>query len=224
MLPHLVRRVPPSAEDVSRVKALLPGGRVFRFFSVIDAANPRKNLPGLLKAFLNVRKRLGDAVQLVVKQYRQSVDLSSLPGVVSLDGRMSDGEMAALFILCDSYVSAHHAEGWVLGISQAMAYGKPVAATAYSVNMDYMDERNSFPVPFTMVPVSEEMLRRVPAFTREMFWAEVDVEALASRMVQIAQGRVPEALPGLAAEICTRFGPETVGRRLQELLDERTER
>ena len=39
----------------------------------------------------------------------------------------------------DSFVSLHRAEGFGLSIAEAMAYGKPVIATNWSGNIDFME-------------------------------------------------------------------------------------
>lgn len=223
VLPHVVRRRPFSrqAADWARER-LADEPDVFRFFSVIDAVNPRKNVQGLLTAFLKAQKYLGKKARLVLKQYRVELDFSGIPGVVSIAEQLDDEQMAALCALCGAYVSAHHAEGWGLGLSEAMAYGKPVIATGYSGNMDFMDEENSFPVPYVLAPVSALMQRRISLFTQDMRWAEVDVDAMAALMVRVARGRVPSGLPERAAAVACRFGPEAVSRRLAALLDRRS--
>jgi glycosyltransferase involved in cell wall biosynthesis len=128
--------------------------------------------------------------------------------------------MAALHILSDAYVSAHHAEGWGLGLSEAMAFGKPVLATGWSGNMDFMDQENSFPVPYSLCRVSEEMCERIPLFTRDMTWADIDLNALVAIMRRVLEGRIPRNLPEKAAEITVHFGPKMVARRMTELLDD----
>lgn len=222
--PHVVLRRRTSPEDLAFAGAALSGtGEAFRFFSVVDSANPRKNLEGLLRAFAVLRARTRRNVALVLKQYRRSVDCSGMPGVISIDDDLTPERMTALHKLCHAYVSAHHAEGWGLGLSEAMACGKPVIATAYSGNMDFMDEGNSLPVPYTMVPVSRVMCERVPLFRPDMRWAEIDSEALVRAMARAAEGRLPPDLPARAADITRRFSPEAVGRIMRELLERRTE-
>jgi glycosyltransferase involved in cell wall biosynthesis len=60
-----------------------------------------------------------------------------------------------LMAACDAYVSLHRAEGTGLTISDAMAAGKPVIATGWSGNMDFMTVANSYPVRYDLVPVAE---------------------------------------------------------------------
>lgn len=216
--PHVVRRRPSSAQDMRFAASLLGDGDEYRFFSIVDSINPRKNLKGLLAAFAALRARTSRKTALVVKQYRVCVAMPDIPGLISIAENLTPGQMAALHKQCDAYVSAHHVEGWGLGMSEAMAYGKPVIATAYSGNMDYMDERNSLPVPYTLAPVSEEMCRRIPLFSRDMRWAEPDAAALVMAMKRAAEGRIPAELPERAAAVAARFSPEGVGAVLDTLL------
>ena len=220
VVPHVVRRHKAGPEDLAFAGAALEGtGDAFRFFSVVDSVNPRKNLTGLLNAFAALRARTRRKAVLVLKQYRKSVDCSGLPGVISVEGELTPGQMAALHKLCHAYVSAHHAEGWGLGLSEAMAYGKPVIATAYSGNMDFMDEGNSLPVPYRLVPVSGVMCERIPLFRPDMRWAEIDGEELVRAMARVLEGRLPPDLPARAADITRRFSPEAVGRIMRNLLE-----
>lgn len=219
VLPHVVDRIVPTSEERAFAADSMGGGEgAFRFFSIVDSINPRKNVRALLAAFSSLRSIMSRKPLLFLKQYRVDFDYSGIPGVTSISGDLTDGQMAALHLQADAYVSAHHAEGWGLGLSAAMAYGKPVIATGYSGNMDFMDTGNSFPTPYKMAPVSEEMCRLAPLFSRDMHWAEIDQEALVKTMHQVAKGEIPPDLPRNAARITRRFGREQVAERLRELL------
>jgi glycosyltransferase involved in cell wall biosynthesis len=76
---------------------------------------------------------------------------------------------------CDGYVSLHRAEGFGFTLVEAMALGKPVVATYYSANTEYMTPWNSFPVPYRM---GEVRVRR-GAYAPGRAWAEADVPAAA---------------------------------------------
>ena len=221
VVPHIVERVPVSMEAHQWAKQRIQAasGR-FTFLCVSDAVNPRKNIKALMSAFHSLQKRLPLPVQLVIKQHRGFMDFSFEPHVLCINEEISDEQMAALHCACDAYVSPHHAEGWGLGLSEAMSFGKPVIATGYSGNMEYMDASNSFPIPYTLEPVSEEMSGKIPLFTREMRWAEIHQEDLVAAMRQVAQRRIPPSLPGNAARITTRFGRQAVLRILETHLAE----
>jgi glycosyltransferase involved in cell wall biosynthesis len=45
---------------------------------------------------------------------------------------------------CDSYISLHRSEGFGLTMAEAMYFSKPVIATGYSGNLEFMNEENSF--------------------------------------------------------------------------------
>ena len=53
----------------------------------------------------------------------------------------------------DAYVSLHRAEGYGLTMAEAMMLGKPVIATGYSGNLEFMDEDNSVLVPYSKVRI-----------------------------------------------------------------------
>lgn len=221
VVPHVVERRPVPAAALDEARGLIGGAAEgeFLFFSIVDAINPRKNIRDLLFAFSRARAESARPMRLILKQYRASLDFSSIPGVCSLEGDLSPDVLAALHSLCHAYVSAHHAEGWGLGLSEAMAYGKPVIATGYSGNMDFMNEGNSFPLPYTLVPVSEEMCRRLPWFTPDMVWADVDKTAMIRTMKRVAEGRCDPELPRRAAAITRNFGTKAVAEIIRPLLE-----
>ena len=221
LVPHVVERYPVPPGAVGEAKKLIGGVEAgeFLFFSIVDAINPRKNIRDLLFAFARVRSESRRPMRLIVKQYRASMDFSSIPGVHSVEGELSPEVLRGLHIMSHAYVSAHHAEGWGLGLSEAMSYGKPVIATGYSGNMEFMTEENSFPVPYTLAPVSDEMCQRLPWFTPDMVWANVDKEALIRTMKRVAEGRYDPELLHRAAAITKTLGVRSVARIMKPLLE-----
>ena len=227
VLPHVVSRGRPGRAALSRImerigkKKGADQGPHF-FYTVIDSVNPRKNLPGLLEAFVRAFPGRGEekGPRLVVKQYRKAVDLSAIPGVIGIDDDLDDEHMAALHAVCDTFVSAHHAEGWGMALSEAMSFGNPVLATGYSGNMQFMNDENSVPLPYTMVTVPQAMCDASPLFTREMRWADVDIPAFAAAMRRAATNPPDAAKRRLIQESVRAFSPENTARRLEELLRE----
>jgi hypothetical protein len=84
--------------------------------------------------------------------------------------------------------------------------------------MEFMDDRNSFPVPYALGPVPEEMVERLPWFARDMVWADIDKEALVRIMKQVAAGRFDPEISARAAEIARTYSPGAVAGIMRALL------
>ena len=175
---------------------------VFLFFYDLRSYATRKNPEGVLTAFNKLlEKRPYAKAHLVIKvngvetnlkafeQLRERVQ--ELHGRVTLIERnMSSNEVKNLLRCSDCFVSLHRSEGYGFGIAEAMVLGKPVIATAYSGNMDFMSEDTSLAVNYHLIPVLEG---EYPHYEGQR-WAEPDYEQAAAFMVKLvddpAIGRV----------------------------------
>ena len=70
---------------------------------------------------------------------------------------MSREDLSGLFLMADAYISLHRSEGFGLTIAEAMYFGKPVIATNYSGNTDYMNDSNSYLVDYILTPLQESV-------------------------------------------------------------------
>lgn len=66
------------------------------------------------------------------------------PRIRVLKSDIGDDSMAGLMASCDCYVSLHRSEGFGYSMAEAMAHGKPVIASRFSGNLDYMDDDSAF--------------------------------------------------------------------------------
>ena len=103
--------------------------------------------------------------------------------VLVLDDYLATGEMAALMDVADCYVSLHRSEGFGLTMAESMALGKPVIATGYSGNLDFMDDDTAYLVKWMpgSVPIGCAPYR---AGAR---WAEPDLEDAARLMRHVVE-------------------------------------
>ena len=62
---------------------------------------------------------------------RLTCEVGAVAGIL-IDESLTRSEMDALTGLCDVYVSLHRAEGFGIGMAEAMLLGLPVVATGYS--------------------------------------------------------------------------------------------
>jgi glycosyltransferase involved in cell wall biosynthesis len=183
----------------------------FDFNSHIERKNPLAAIRAFQKAFVH-----GEDVALLVKcsnGHRHPELLSSLiefsikdPRITVRDDILARDDVQALQRCSDAYVSLHRSEGFGLGMAESMRLGKPVIATAYSGNMDFMTEENSCLVPYTLVPVLDGHY----IHHEDQYWAEPDIEAGASFMRRLVEDPAyRQSLGRRAAEdIRSKFSPE----------------
>ncbi len=220
-IPHIVRRNKVSPTDIQKVQSLIQQQVNFQekpylFYTICDGVNPRKNLMALLRAFALLARR--GNYKLVVKQYRQALDLSELPNVISITDQLTNGEIAALHTLCDCYVSAHCAEAWGLSLAQAMAFAHPVVATGYSGNMEFMNENNAFLAKYQKEKIRETDLKHCPPFfSADMHWAYVDETDLALQM-QKAVKAPTHIFQNISSYLTHKYSEIEIGKGMNERL------
>jgi glycosyltransferase involved in cell wall biosynthesis len=143
--------------------------------------------------------------------------------VVHVEETLTAGEMAALYGLCDASVALHRAEGWGLPLSEAMGQGKPVIATGWSGNTDFMTAANSYPVPYSLVSPRRTMVpgtswfRLYPADT---LWAQPNHGEAVACMLEVARHGLSADRAANLGPSLEQFSPAAIGRRLAVLLEE----
>jgi len=187
----------------------------------------RKNPYGLVETF-NRAFRPDEGPVLVLKSInagqrpaeseRLRLLVDGHPDIMLFEGYLSPAERDALVALSDCYVSLHRSEGLGLTMAEAMAWGKPVIATSYSGNMQFMTEENSFLVPWRPCPIPEDAAP-YPAGTT---WADPDLDAAAALMRAVVEDPRMAAQRGTRAahDLATHHTPAAAGRVIAERLDQ----
>ncbi len=181
---------PRPRPELDRSHLGLPDGFLFLFCFDFCSITERKNPRGLIQAFTKAFAP-GEGPMLVLKSINgrhRLADLEALklvaagrPDIMVIDRYFDYDENAALMNACDCYVSLHRSEGFGLTMAEAMALGKPVIATAYSGNLDFMDDQTAYLVPWTESLVPEGCAPYRPGAR----WAEPDVDAAARLMREV---------------------------------------
>jgi glycosyltransferase involved in cell wall biosynthesis len=201
----------------------------FVFLYMFDALSvpQRKNPMAVVEAYLRARPSLRGKTHLVLKMINGEKETGTLkqlraamdrePSIVTIDRYLRRPELNALFNAADCYVSLHRSEGFGLTLAESMFLGKPVIATGWSSNMDFMTPWNSIPVPYRLVQLDQDY----GPYPRGQWWADPDVDAAATAMIRVAnEPDFGRALGAKAAEdIRTNFSPAAVGAIIRGRLD-----
>lgn len=160
----------------------------FDFNSWIARKNPFAVLAAFKQAFSDGR----DDVRLLIKSsngFRHPDHFGALlrqagsdKRIIIRDDVIDRAHLNALQRCCDAYISLHRAEGFGLGLAECMAMGKPVIATGWSGNLDFMDAGCAALVRHSFVPVRAGEYPH-PEGQR---WAEPDVAHAAEWMRMLA--------------------------------------
>jgi glycosyltransferase involved in cell wall biosynthesis len=225
--PMLPGMAPPVAPDLPRSHfGLDPSKHLFLFAFDMNSTFERKNPLAAVAAF---QQAFGgsDGVQLAVKVSRGSADPVNLArlqqacdeaGCVLIDRTMSREESYALLNACDAYVSLHRSEGFGLTMAEAMFFGKPVIATGYSGNLDFMSAEVGLLAPYELTPLTQDH----GIYRQGCIWAEPSVPAAAEAMRWVVQHPAEARALGQRARrhVSAVLSLEAYGRRLRERLEE----
>jgi glycosyltransferase involved in cell wall biosynthesis len=166
---------------------------VFDFTSYIQRKNPFAVLQAFEEVckccpnedlFLVVKVKSGERKQNDYDLFRAHIRRYK-ERFLLIDKLLSDTENKNLLRCSDCFVSLHRSEGFGLGLIAAMYMGKPVVATAYSGNMDFMTDETSCPVRYNLCSVPEGAY----PFSDGQVWAEPDISHAANHMVRLVSSR-----------------------------------
>jgi glycosyltransferase involved in cell wall biosynthesis len=166
---------------------------VFLFFFDFHSSIERKNPAGVIRAFREAFGERKDVLLLIKSSHalRHQGELWGLKKLVRganvriFNQVLPRTAIDSLMSLSDAYVSLHRSEGFGLTLSEAMACGKPVIATGYSGNMDFMTPDNSFPVRFRLVELEKDF----GPYLRGNVWADPDLDHASELMARIVEDR-----------------------------------
>ncbi len=209
-----VHVVPPAIEvliekPLTRAELQLPED-CFIFLHMSDALSipERKNPMGVVTAFgLAFGDKPDAKVKLIIKVSNLDhqpvlseaifAAMEKEPRIQLIHEYMDRNVLNNLLNNCDCYVSLHRAEGFGLPIAESMYLGKPVIATHWSGNVDFMDKDSSFPVDYTVVELDKDF----GPYQKGQVWAEPNLADAAAKMVELqSQTGLAERVGSLAAK------------------------
>ncbi len=199
----------------------------FTFLSMFDFASvmERKNPLGAVEAFRRAFP-VPSTTALLIKaahadqhagEYAELKErLRGVPNVYLTDRMLSRARVNGLLAACDALVSLHRSEGFGLILAESMYLGKPVIATGWSGNMDFMNSGNSCPAGYELVTL-DRTYRPYPAGQQ---WAEPDLDHAAALMRRVFEDSGYRTQIGERARdtIRSQFSPEAAGLRYSRRL------
>ncbi|MEG4432393.1 glycosyltransferase [Microcoleus sp. F10_A2] len=215
------------APSLNREALNLPKDK-FIFLFVFDFSSriERKNSLATIQAF---KQAFGEdnSVLLVIKSSNSTQHLeqqkllksaiANCSNIKHLDGYLSKNKLNGLLYNCDCYVSLHRCEGFGLTMAEAMFYGKPVIATGYSSNTEFMNVGNSYLVKYKLIPIEQDC----GPYKKGNVWAQADVEHAADLMRYVFNNyREAQQIGAIAAEeIKTLLNPQVTGNKIRKRLE-----
>jgi glycosyltransferase involved in cell wall biosynthesis len=222
VVPHAVRV--PQGPFVGREHFGLPL-EPLQFLAMYDthSVQQRKNPMGAVDAFWRAFGDDDESVSLVLKvnnaDHREVDSLRALASerrnVHLITDVLSRSEMDSLLACSDAFVSLHRAEGFGLPIAEAMALGKPVIATGWSGNMDFMSAENAACVGYRLVTLE----RSFGPYDAGQTWAEPDLDDAAAWMRRLRDDPAHRAELGAAA--ARDIGAANGSRRIGAVISSR---
>ncbi|MFO1517917.1 MAG: hypothetical protein U1F22_13430 [Lysobacterales bacterium] len=245
VVPH--PRAPRAAEyspgDIAAARSDLgipPGHTVFYSIGRWD---PRKNLAGLIDAFVRAFDA-DDPVTLLLKTDTQGSGTGpwyapratrelaadalaaalarhgrSAPHLCLIDERLDGDGIDLLHALGDVYVSLSHGEGWGCDALEAAVRATPVIGPGWGGPLDYLGARWPGAVPGRLVP-APVWPPQCPLFFPSQRWAEPDLDA-AARLLR-AHWRDPAparaAAQAIRERVVQRYGEARVWHDWRALL------
>lgn len=195
---------------------------MFDFFSRVQ----RKNPMAIIRAFKQAFDRNNQDVLLIIKcsnsqkfpaERQILIDLiDNYDSIKLIDGYFSKEQINALVYNCDCYVSLHRCEGFGLTMAEAMFYGKPVIATGYSSNIEFMNVANSFLVKYNLVEIDGNY----GPYKKGDIWADPQVDHCSELMQYVVNNyQLAKQIGNQAAQdMKTLFNPQVVGEKIKERL------
>jgi 2-polyprenyl-3-methyl-5-hydroxy-6-metoxy-1,4-benzoquinol methylase len=219
--------VAPAPSPLLQRAALgFPEGFVFLLVYDYNSVFERKNPLGHVEAFRRAFPEPGTGASLVLKSINQHKDplnherlklaVADRPDIHLIDDYASAEVKNSMIAACDCYLSLHRAEGFGITLAEAMYLGKPVIATGYSGNLDFMTPENSYLVDYGLVPIGDDAAPYPPAGV----WAEPNLDHAAQLMRRVfeRQDEARERGRRAAQEIRITHSPEAAGQSYAERL------
>lgn len=147
----------------------------YTFYSIGNVLDPRKNMKMLLEAF--IRLKLPNA-RLVLKATCKEPVNWKIPGLVIINGLLSDEDLEHVHNASHCYVNCSHSEGVGMGAVEAALRKKPVIITDFGGLKEYVHTPFIVSCTRTSVPHDDFL------YQKGMIWGQPSLVELMKHMKQ----------------------------------------
>lgn len=194
---------------------------MFDYYSSINRKNPVGAVLCFLEKFMD-----NDKVLLVIKtslsdefpqQKRELMNaIGNAKNIRIIEKILEREELYSLMNGCDCFVSLHRSEGFGLTMAEAMYLGKPVIATGYSANTEFMNLNNSFLVRYKLKSTGNEYYYS----TDQDYWADPDLTHAAELMEYVYQhqDKAMEVAKRGMEDVKKNLAPAVLGKKIEKRL------
>lgn len=190
--------------------------KAFTFLFIFDGNSypRRKNPMAVIDAFQRAFHTGDKRVALALKTMNakpDNPDWQQFMAACEVDNRihlidetLDKRDVNALISVCDAYVSLHRSEGYGRTLAEAMLLGKPVVASQWSGNADFLTDETGYPVRGQLIDVQPG---DYPFIAKEdtAQWFSADIDHAAEQMQQVFRDSAndPDAITRkVAAGVC----------------------
>ena len=162
----------------------------YRFYTIGNVIDPRKNIRMLLDVFVECvdKKLFVPNTQLVIKATcSRKFDLKPKhPSIMIMNGLMEESQLESIHKTCSCYVNCSHSEGVGMGAVEAALHGRPVIISDYGGCKEYVDTPYIIPSPVDKIGFNDFL------FTKDMEWGHPDREMLKKHMLYLNHNDIRE--------------------------------
>jgi glycosyltransferase involved in cell wall biosynthesis len=197
----------------------------YQFLTMYDvnSIRERKNPDAVVRAFRAAFAPDDESVALAIKINGVTREggpveewTEGYSNIRIVDRTLTRHEVDSLIAGSDCFVSLHRSEGFGLPIAEAMGLGKPVIATNWSGNVDFMTAKNAACIDYELITLDHDY----GPYQAGQYWAEPDVEQGAGWMRRLVDSPSLGEDLGRAArsQVQALLAPAVVGSRIAQRL------
>ncbi len=221
-IPHSIEPI-DDLGPVTRSQFALPEEKIL-FLSMFDALSvpERKNPEAAIRALDAAISEGCSSAHLVLKvsnlekvpefEKRLRDRAEGSENLTLIEGYLEMKEVYRLMSACDVFLSPHRSEGFGLGLAESMLMGKPVIATGWSGNLEFMTNDNSILISSTETMLVEDH----GPYKAGQVWAEPDDVELVEAIKSLSRDSERRRILGESGRktIQAGFSSEAIGRRI----------